>query len=145
MGYTPLFLPLLYLILSLFTYLIYAKDKKAAQNNQWRTPEKNLHLYAVLGGWPGAIIAQQTLRHKSQKRNFRVVFFMTLLINITLLATIHSAAGNRFILNSTYKLQNFITQNIQHPQTKKSMLFMLECRKTTLNIYQNTSFYIRAS
>jgi len=37
-------------------------DKSAAQRNAWRTPEGTLHMLSLVGGWPGAMIAQQILR-----------------------------------------------------------------------------------
>lgn len=68
--------------LSAITFVAYAWDKRAALRGRWRTPEANLHLMALLGGWPGAAFAQHALRHKSRKRAFRVVFFATVLINL---------------------------------------------------------------
>ena len=53
-------------------------------------PENALHLLALAGGWPGALLAQQFLRHKSTKQEFRQVFWVTVLLNIialVLLAT----------------------------------------------------------
>lgn len=63
-----------YVGLSLLTYFVYAMDKAAAQNDTWRTPENTLHLFTLAGGWPGALLAQQRLRHKSRKQPFRVIF-----------------------------------------------------------------------
>ena len=67
--------------LNLLTFLAYAVDKNAAQTGQWRTPEKTLHLYALLGGWPAAWLAQQTLRHKSGKTSFQAVYAATVLLH----------------------------------------------------------------
>ena len=61
-----------YVLLSMITFIAYAIDKSAAQAGRWRTAEASLHLLALLGGWPGALLAQQTLRHKSKKGSFRV-------------------------------------------------------------------------
>ena len=33
----------------------------------WRIREGTLHLVEALGGWPGAFLAQQTMRHKTVK------------------------------------------------------------------------------
>lgn len=70
-----------YLGLSALTFVVYAMDKNAAQRDSWRTPESTLHLLSLLGGWPGATIAQQTLRHKSQKKEFRFMFWVTVVLN----------------------------------------------------------------
>ena len=63
------------LALSAITFVAYALDKHAARTGRWRTPESTLHLLELAGGWPGAWIAQQTLRHKSRKRAYRIVFW----------------------------------------------------------------------
>lgn len=73
------------LLLSGLTYLIYDMDKKAAQQGKQRIREKNLHLLALLGGWPGALLAQQKLRHKSAKTQFQQVFWATVVLNWVLL------------------------------------------------------------
>lgn len=67
--------------LSVVTYVVYATDKGAAQRGGQRIPENNLHLLALLGGWPGALLAQQNLRHKSIKQPFQRVFWFTVAMN----------------------------------------------------------------
>ncbi len=71
-----------YAVLGVTTYLTYAKDKAAAQNGDWRTPESTLHILSALGGWVGALVAQTYLRHKSQKAEFRMTYYMTVVINM---------------------------------------------------------------
>ena len=78
----PLWMALWYLGLSAVTLVVYAMDKAAAQSGGWRTPEKTLHLLALGGGWPGALVAQQWLRHKSAKAEFRAVFWLTVIANV---------------------------------------------------------------
>jgi uncharacterized membrane protein YsdA (DUF1294 family)/cold shock CspA family protein len=80
-GIAPSWSFVVYLAMSLMTYLFYYFDKSAAQKGEWRTPESTLHLLALFGGWPGAIVAQQKLRHKSQKRAFRTIFWGTVALN----------------------------------------------------------------
>ena len=70
-----------YLAASFLTFVVYALDKSAAGKGTWRTQESTLHLLSLLGGWPGALLAQQLLRHKSKKRSFRVVLWLTVLLN----------------------------------------------------------------
>lgn len=71
-----------YVALGLITYMMYAKDKVAAQSNEWRTPESTLHILSLLGGWVGAMVAQTYLRHKSQKPEFRMMYYLTVIINL---------------------------------------------------------------
>ncbi|WP_182870770.1 DUF1294 domain-containing protein [Rhodopirellula sp. JC639] len=74
-----------YLLASLATFVTYAFDKSAAQRGKWRTQESTLHLLSMIGGWPGAVIAQEKLRHKTRKQSFRIVFGLTVLLNGALL------------------------------------------------------------
>jgi uncharacterized membrane protein YsdA (DUF1294 family) len=70
-----------YISISIITIIVYAHDKSKARRGLWRTKESTLHLLALLGGWPGAAIAQQILRHKSQKRAFRNRYWLTVIMN----------------------------------------------------------------
>ena len=79
-----------YLGASFVTYFVYAWDKSAAQKGGWRTSEKTLFLFGLAGGWPGALIAQQTLRHKSKKTSFRVTFAATVIFNCAGLFWLHT-------------------------------------------------------
>jgi uncharacterized membrane protein YsdA (DUF1294 family)/cold shock CspA family protein len=89
----PLMIAGVYPVLSLLTFLVYAKDKSAAKKGKWRTPESTLHLLAFAGGWPGALIAQQKLRHKSQKQSFRFVFWITVVLNCSVFVWISTEKG----------------------------------------------------
>jgi uncharacterized membrane protein YsdA (DUF1294 family)/cold shock CspA family protein len=71
-----------FLLINLVTFYKYWSDKQAAQNNQRRVPENTLHQLSLMGGWIGAIVAQLYLRHKSQKAEFRQMFWMTVIANI---------------------------------------------------------------
>ncbi|PWB20912.1 DUF1294 domain-containing protein [Comamonas sp. JNW] len=85
-----------YVLASLVTFAWYAWDKAAAQQGHWRTPEKHLWLLGLLGGWPGALLAQRWLRHKSSKRDFLQVFWLTVLLNLVALCLLFSPLGQRF-------------------------------------------------
>lgn len=86
LGKLPIWLPLIYLVISVVTFFFYAMDKRAATRAQWRTPENTLHALALFCGWPGALLAQQSLRHKSSKKNFQIIFWVTVAVNSGLLA-----------------------------------------------------------
>ena len=89
----PLVLAAIYVGGSAITFVAYAKDKMAAQRNAWRTPETTLHLLALAGGWPGALVAQQVLHHKSTKPEFRVCFWTTVILNVAGFVLSCSPAG----------------------------------------------------
>ncbi|XPF93316.1 DUF1294 domain-containing protein [Colwellia sp. RE-S-Sl-9] len=93
MGYLPENIVFIYLGMSFVTFFAYALDKSKAKRGAWRTPESTLHILALVGGWPGAAIAQQMLRHKSQKRDFRIVFWLTVIINCCALVWLVSFNG----------------------------------------------------
>lgn len=82
-----------YLALSLITFFWYAYDKTAAKDGAWRTSEATLHWLAIIGGWPGAMVAQQTLRHKSKKQSFRTAFWFTVIVNCGALAWMYTPKG----------------------------------------------------
>ena len=72
--------------LNLTTLWLYAADKNAARQGQWRIAEKQLHLLALLGGWPAAWLAQQNMRHKSRKTAFRAIYWATIVLHCAALA-----------------------------------------------------------
>ena len=69
----------LYLVASIICFLAYALDKSAAIARRRRTSEASLLVLGLLGGWPGAILAQQLLRHKSSKASYQSAFWASVL------------------------------------------------------------------
>lgn len=88
-GFSPLVL-LGYAGLSLVAFLAHALDKSAAVAGRRRTPEQTLHLLSLAGGWPGALLAQQLLRHKTRKQPFVAVFWLTVAGNVGGLVAWHA-------------------------------------------------------
>jgi uncharacterized membrane protein YsdA (DUF1294 family) len=78
----PLAVGLAYLVASVACFAAYAIDKSAARSKARRTPERTLLLLGLAGGWPGAVLAQQWLRHKSVKTSFRAKFWATVALNV---------------------------------------------------------------
>ncbi|WP_130803708.1 DUF1294 domain-containing protein [Acinetobacter ihumii] len=72
-------------LMNALSYWLYAQDKEAAQLGNRRVPEQTLHIVSFLGGWPAAWLAQQKLRHKTQKQPFRKIYFCSIVLNILLL------------------------------------------------------------
>ena len=65
-----------YALMSVLAFCLYWTDKRRARGGTWRISEAALHGVELLGGWPGAWIAQRVFRHKWQKRPYMVVFWM---------------------------------------------------------------------
>ncbi len=70
------FILTIYLTMSAITFVVYGYDKRAARLGRWRIRESTLQVLALLGGWPGAAVAQGLFRHKRRKRGFMAVFLM---------------------------------------------------------------------
>ncbi|MEH8019085.1 cold shock domain-containing protein [Rheinheimera muenzenbergensis] len=97
-GKLPYVLPLLYIEASLMTYWLYKTDKEAAiARHGNRLAEESLQLFALIGGWPGAYIAQQQLAHKRSKLSFRREFGFVILGNALLVSWLLSPWGQAFL------------------------------------------------
>jgi len=85
MGRLPTLLPMFLILINAICYWFYSQDKEAAQLGNRRVPEQTLHVLAFLGGWPAAWLAQQKLRHKTQKASFLRIYRLTIIFHILLL------------------------------------------------------------
>jgi uncharacterized membrane protein YsdA (DUF1294 family) len=77
-------------------------DKRRAEADRWRTSENTLHLLELLGGWPGAFLAQRIFRHKTAKPGYQVVFW--------LIVVAHEYAAIDFLLG--WKLAHSVSRLI---------------------------------
>ena len=75
-----------YGLLSVLSFWMYGADKSAARSGSWRVSEMTLHLAALAGGWPGALVARRVFRHKTTKQPFVTVFWVTVTANVLALA-----------------------------------------------------------
>jgi uncharacterized membrane protein YsdA (DUF1294 family) len=128
LGLIPPLIILLFIIVSAFAYERYAKDKKAALKGEWRVPEKTLHILSLLCGWPGAIIAQQRLRHKTKKVNFKVIFWLTILMNIGGFSWLHTNQGSLMLRHSMFALENLSIEHISSKKAVNIVLFLTRFR-----------------
>jgi len=79
----PLAVAAVYVVASVICFAMYGFDKAAAKAGRWRTSENTLLFWGLACGWPGAIVAQKLMRHKSHKQSFRSRFLATVAVNIT--------------------------------------------------------------
>ena len=78
----PVEVVFVYVVMSGIAIFMYAFDKSAAQRGRQRTPRTRCTPFAPrLGGWPGALLAQDMFRHKSSKAEFQAVFWTTVVVN----------------------------------------------------------------
>lgn len=66
---------------NVITLACYARDKRCAETDSWRISEARLHLLELLGGWPGAWLAQLWLRHKTSKASYQLTFWLIILLH----------------------------------------------------------------
>lgn len=103
-GKLPNGIPAIVIGLSLITFIIYYMDKFAAIKGKRRTPEDTLHVFGLLGGWPGAAFAQKSFRHKCSKRSFQIKFLITVTLNSLFILWLSTQAPNHSII---FKLLSF--------------------------------------
>jgi uncharacterized membrane protein YsdA (DUF1294 family) len=70
------------------TFAAFALDKRAAERRGWRIPERRLLVLAAFGGSPGALVAQQMLRHKTRKEPFRTSLRVIVAVQIATLGVV---------------------------------------------------------
>lgn len=79
----------LYLLASAGSYLLYWHDKRAAGAGRYRVAESTLHFSELIGGWPGALVAQQVYRHKTAKASYQIGFWLCVILNCAVLVWMH--------------------------------------------------------
>lgn len=98
---------------SFLTFSSYAKDKYQAEKKRWRVKESRLHFYSLIGGWPGALVAQQMLRHKTSKLSFQSTFWLSVLLSLGVTAYFHTEEGMQM-------LNSINMPNLEMPEYMKS-------------------------
>ncbi|MFV9503384.1 MAG: DUF1294 domain-containing protein [Oscillochloridaceae bacterium umkhey_bin13] len=86
LGWLPFWALAIYGLMSLIAFLAYGSDKARAGNGARRTPENTLHMYELLGGWPGALLAQTYFHHKRSKTSYQIAFWLIIVLNLLGLA-----------------------------------------------------------
>ncbi|WP_036666487.1 DUF1294 domain-containing protein [Paludibacterium yongneupense] len=61
-----------YLAASLVAAGQQCSDKRRAREGGFRIAETALHGVELMGGWPGALLAQAVLHHKTRKWSYRI-------------------------------------------------------------------------
>lgn len=69
-------------------FVAFGLDKRRARDGGRRIPEKTLLMLALLGGSPGAKIAQRRFRHKTRKQPFRTLLNLIVVAQLLLVAVL---------------------------------------------------------
>lgn len=70
------------LVVNLAGYALFGVDKRRAIRHQWRIPETDLLLTAVLGGSLGCIIGMLSFHHKTLHPKFRYGLPIILILQV---------------------------------------------------------------
>lgn len=76
------------LAINIASFSLYGLDKLSAMMKWQRAPEKLLHIVALAGGSPMALLAQQFFNHKISKQEFLVVYWIIVLVQLVLIYAI---------------------------------------------------------
>ncbi len=83
----------IYAVMSGVTFIAYVLDKRAAGAGGRRWSEASLHALEMLGGWPGALVAQHLVRHKNAKAAYQMVFWLVVAVHVAGWAIVARYAG----------------------------------------------------
>lgn len=78
--------PVWFALMSFCQSIYYWRDKRAAIKGYTRTPEAQLHLINLAGGWPGALLGAVVFRHKTTKLRYQRVLKACILCNLSVCA-----------------------------------------------------------
>lgn len=76
-----LYYGLILLAINLLTFVVYGLDKHAAKRGTWRTPEKRLLLFGILGGAVGGLLGMLCFHHKTRKLYFWTVNLLGIVLH----------------------------------------------------------------
>lgn len=90
MTYDIITVTVYHIIINLITLVAYYDDKMASKTKgqQMRISENTLLFLGLIGGWVGAIIAQQRFRHKTRKLSFQLQFVVTIGLHVLFFYTL---------------------------------------------------------
>ena len=101
LWHPPLWIISLYVGASLLAFIVYLADKSAAAAGGWRVSESALLLLGLAGGWPGALVAQHVLHHKTRKRSFQASFLGSIVVNVLAFVILTSPALAALVKTAT--------------------------------------------
>ncbi|EEX33350.1 MULTISPECIES: DUF1294 domain-containing protein [Vibrio] len=108
LDYPPLSF-VLYIALSTIAYMVYALDKHALHTGGWRVPSLTFHVLNIVGGWPGALLAQSVLHHKYNDIGYKSLFWLTLFANFGLFCWTLTKEGTVVMVEFLAEMQRLLS------------------------------------
>lgn len=71
-----------YLVINIIGFLSMGIDKYKAKHDMWRTPEKTLLLYGLLGGSAGSYLGMKLFHHKTLHPQFKYGIPLLFVVNV---------------------------------------------------------------
>ena len=82
---TRLFLLAYVVLMSLLAFAAFGLDKYKAKTNRWRTRERTLFLFALLGGGIGAFLGMKVFHHKTLHKQFAIGIPAIMIVQLLIL------------------------------------------------------------
>ena len=79
---------IIYAVMSVIAFAAFGLDKYKAKPDRWRTKEKTLFLFAILGGGIGAFLGMQVFRHKTQHKQFVIGIPLIMIVQLILIGVV---------------------------------------------------------
>jgi uncharacterized membrane protein YsdA (DUF1294 family) len=73
------------LIINTISLFIFAWDKKQSRKGAWRIRERDLFLFAIIGGSLGELLGMSVFRHKTRHLKFKAGIPLILLLQVILI------------------------------------------------------------
>jgi uncharacterized membrane protein YsdA (DUF1294 family) len=70
-------------VLNSWVFILMGLDKKKAQQQKWRIPEKRLLILGLIGGGLGGLLGMYLFEHKSRKLKFKISYFIGVLLMLS--------------------------------------------------------------
>ena len=74
-----------FIAITLVTFFLFGYDKFKARSGWWRTPEKTLLSFCLVGGSIGGGLGMMLFRHKISKRSFVLSYLAILVLQLLVL------------------------------------------------------------
>lgn len=76
--------------INVFSFIYFRLDKRKAQKNQQRIPERSLLIMTLFGGTIGSILGMLLFNHKIAKKSFVIKILLIIIIQILILYLIYN-------------------------------------------------------